>query len=129
MIAKAYFTERPESIKYMVLPSGDADLWMRKNIAEVVDPETNEVSYEADEAYMRTNATEAEIAADFEGWFETASAWEPPVPEKKPETEDKRIVALEEDVTALKKANADLTKQNAVLQEELQATKIILGVE
>ena len=68
-----------------------------------------EVSYEADEAYMRTDATEAEIAADFEGWFETASAWEPPVPEKKPETED--------------------TKQNAVLQEELQATKIILGVE
>lgn len=129
MIAKASFTERPESIKYMVLPSGDADLWMRKNIAEVVDPETNMVSYEADEAYMRTKATEAEIAANFEGWFETASAWEPPVPEKEPETENERIVALEEDVASLKKANADLTKQNAVLQEELQATKIILGVE
>ena len=129
MIAKASFTERPESIKYMSLPSGEADLWMRKNIAEVVDPETNTVSYEADEAYMRTKATEAEIAADFEGWFETASAWEPPVPEKKPETEKERIVALEEDVASLKKANADLTKQNAVLQEELQATKIILGVE
>lgn len=129
MITKAYFTERPESIEFMPLPSGDADLWMRKNIAEITDPETHEVSYEADEAYMRTDATKAEIEADFEGWFETASAWEPPVPEKKPETENERIVALEEDVTALKKANADLTKQNAVLQEELQATKIILGVE
>ena len=51
------------------------------------------------------------------------------MPEKEPETENERIVALEEDVASLKKANADLTKQNAVLQEELQATKIILGVE
>lgn len=122
MITKAYFTERPESINCMVLPSGDADLWMRKNIAEVVDPETNEVSYEADEAYMRTNATEAEIAADFEGWFETASAWEPPVPEKKPETQNERIAALEGEVDSLK-------AKNALLEEELQATKIILGVE
>lgn len=122
MITKAYFTERPESIKHMVLPSGDADLWMRKNIAEIVDPETNEVSYEADEAYMITSATEAEITADFEGWYETAAAWQPPVPEKKPETEDERIAALENEVDTLK-------AKNAVLEEELQATKIILGVE
>lgn len=81
-----------------------------------------EVSYEADEAYMRTNATEAEIAADFEGWFETASAWEPTVPEKKPETQNERIAALEGEVDSLK-------AKNALLEEELQATKIILGVE
>lgn len=122
MIAKACFTERPDSIKYMSLPSGDADLWMRKNITEVVDPETNEVSYEADEAYMRTDATEAEITADFEGWFETASSWEPPQPEKKPGTQDERIAALEEEVESVK-------AENALLKEELQATKIILGVE
>ena len=53
----------------MSLPSADtADLWMRKNIAEVTDPETGAKSYEADEAYMRTTATEAEITADFDAW-------------------------------------------------------------
>ncbi len=53
----------------MSLPSADtADLWMRKNIAEVTDPETSAKSYEADEAYMRTAATEAEITADFDAW-------------------------------------------------------------
>ena len=83
MVTKAYYTERPDSIKYMSLPSADtADLWMRKNIAEVTDPETGAKSYEADEAYMRTTATEAEITADFDAWYETASAWQPPVPEK-----------------------------------------------
>ena len=55
MVTKAYYTERPDSIKYMSLPSADtADLWMRKNITEVTDPETGAKSYEADEAYMRT---------------------------------------------------------------------------
>lgn len=122
MIAKACFTEYPASIKYMALPSGEADLWMRKNITEVADPETKQVSYEADEAYMRTNATEAEVKADFEGWYEKASAWEPPVPEKKPDNQEGRIAALEDEVEQLK-------AENATLAEELEATKIILGVE
>lgn len=122
MIIKAYFTERPESIKFMPLPSGDADLWLRKNIAEITDPETNEVSYEADEAYMRTDATEAEIAADFDGWFETASEWQPTQPAPEPGTDSERIAALEGEVKTLK-------QENAALAEELQATKIILGVE
>ncbi len=122
MITKAYFTERPESIKFMPLPSGDADLWLRKNIAEITDPETNEVSYEADEAYMRTDAAKAEIEADFEGWFETAGEWQPTQPKPEPGTEDERIAALEGEVETLK-------QENAALAEELQATKIILGVE
>ena len=123
MVTKAYYTERPDSIKYMSLPSADtADLWMRKNIAEVTDPETGAKSYEADEAYMRTNAAKAEITADFDAWFETASAWEPPVPEKKPDTQEGCITALEGEVDSLK-------AKNALLEEELQATKIILGVE
>ncbi len=136
MITKAYFTERPESIKFMPLPSGDADLWLRKNIAEITDPETNEVSYEADEAYMRTDATKAEIEADFEGWFETTSEWQPTQPEPDPGTEDERIAALEGKVktleaenTALDKKVKTVEKENAALAEELQATKIILGVE
>lgn len=108
MITKAYFTERPESIKFMPLPSGDADLWLRKNIAEITDPETGNMSYKADEAYMRTSATEDEISSDFDTWFETASAWQPFIPKSKPDTQEQRIKAL---------------------TEELKALKIILGVE
>lgn len=118
----------------MGLPSADtADLWMRKNIAEVTDPETGAASFEADEAYMRTNAPEAEIAADFDAWYETAAAWQPPVPEKKPNTQEERIAALEKAVEQLKETgggtsgntSADLT----AIIEELQALKIVLGVE
>lgn len=133
MVTKAYYTERPDSIKYMSLPSADtADLWMRKNIAEVTDPETGAKSYEADEAYMRTTATEAEITADFDAWYETASAWQPPVPEKKPGTQEERIAALEDAVEKLKEnggAGGDTSAEIAAITEELQALKIVLGVE
>ncbi len=112
MVIKAYYTERPDSIKYMSLPSDDtADLWMRKNIAEVTDPETGAKSYEADEAYMRiTNGapSQAEIVADFDKWYDDAATWQPPMPERKPDTQEERIAAL---------------------TEELQALKIVLGVE
>ena len=143
MVTKAYYTERPDSIKYMSLPSADtADLWMRKNITEVTDPETGAKSYEADEAYMRTNATKAEITAGFDAWFETASAWEPPVPEKKPDTQEGRITALEAaveklkqgtgtpaDVSKIEQAVAELKVENRTLANELCAAKIVLGVE
>lgn len=133
MVTKAYYTERPNSIKYMSLPSDDtADLWMRKNIAEVTDPETGAKSYEADEAYMRTTATEAEITADFDAWYETASVWQPPVPEKKPGTQEERIAALEDAVEKLKEnggTGGDTTAEIAAITEELQALKIVLGVE
>lgn len=133
MITKAYFTERPDSIKYMSLPSDSlADLWMRKNIAEVTDPETGAVGYEADEAYMRTTATEAEITADFDAWFETAAAWEPPKAERKPDTQEERIAALEEAVEQLKEnggSGGNNTAEIEAISEELQALKIVLGVE
>lgn len=142
MVTKAYYTERPDSIKYMSLPSADtADLWMRKNIAEVTDPETGAKSYEADEAYMRTTATEAEITANFDAWYEKASAWQPPVPPKKP-TQEGRITALEAaveklkqgtgtpaDVSKIEQAVAELKAENQTLANELRAAKIVLGVE
>ena len=115
---------------------------MRKNITEVTDPETGAKSYEADEAYMRTNATKAEITAGFDAWFETASAWEPPVPEKKPDTQEGRITALEAaveklkqgtgtpaDVSKIEQAVAELKAENRTLANELRAAKIVLGVE
>lgn len=103
MITKAFYTQRPDSIKYMRLPSGDADLWMRKNITETVDSETGVVSYEADEVYMLTSATEQEIAADFNAWYNTAASWQAPTPQKPP-TEGERIAALEAENERLKEA-------------------------
>lgn len=92
----------------MPLPgTAGADLWMRKNITEVEDPETGAVSYEADEAYMRTSASRAEIEADFEVWYETASNWQPPQPTPKP-TPEERIAALE--------------RENKALNEQLSST-------
>lgn len=133
MVTKAYFTERPDSIKYMQLPSADtADLWLRKNIAEVTDPETGMVSYEADETYMRTDATEAEITADFDAWYETASAWVQVMPPKKPDTQEERIAALEDAVEQLRKSGGtggNNSAEIAAITEELQALKIVLGVE
>lgn len=119
MITKAFYTERPDSIKYMLLPSGEADLWLRKDITEKTDSETGAVGYEADEAYMRTSATQEDVAADFETWFETAAAWRVPQP-KKPPTQEERIAALE--------------AENAELKEKLSITMdavdfILLGVD
>ena len=91
---------------------------------------------------MRTTATEAEITADFDAWYEAASAWQPPVPEKKPDTQEGRITALEvaveklkqgtgtpADVSKIERAVADLKAKNKTLAEELRAAKIVLGVE
>ncbi len=108
MVMKASYTKRPEALQYMPLPgAAGADLWMRKNITEVEDPETGSVGYEADEAYMRTDASLAEIEADFEGWYERASEWQPPQPTPKT-TPEERIAALE--------------SENKTLNEQLSAT-------
>lgn len=70
---------------------------MRKNIAEVTDPETGEVSYEADEAYMRTNISLSEIETDFEFWWEVAAFWSAEQPaedeEEKEESRDAEKLA------------------------------------
>ena len=122
MITKAYFSEIPDIINYMPLPIiGKADVWLRKNITKITDPETNEVSYSADEAYMRTNVSEDKIVANFDFWFETASKRQA-YSNTNLDTEDERITALIAEVNNIK-------TENAALAEELQAAKIILGDE
>lgn len=122
MITKAYFSEIPDIINYMPLPKiGKADVWLRKNITKITDSETNEVSYSADEAYMRTNVSEDKILANFDGWFETASKWQTSS-DTNNDTADERIAAIITELESIK-------TENAALAEELQAAKIILGVE
>lgn len=80
----------------MPLPADGADLWLRRNAVEVTD-EDGGISYEADEAYMRTEATEAEILADLDAYWEVAAAWEPAKTEKPAKlTQEEEIAMLKE---------------------------------
>lgn len=130
---KVCFTSQPPALDYLPLPNGKADVFMRKNI-ESAETEDGTVYY-ADEAYMRiTNGSpsQAEIVAGFDEWYDTAAAWQQPTPTKKPDTQEARIAALEEAVEQLKEGGetgSDNSEALASITEELQALKIILGVE
>ena len=68
--AKAVFNTKPETLDYMILPTGEADVWLRKNIVK------SGSGYTAQEAYMRTTALKAEIQANFNQFFDYASTWD-----------------------------------------------------
>lgn len=64
---QTFFTQEPGKILYMPLPNGKADVWLRKDIAEV---ETEDSSgWAAEEIYFRTTLTKDEVEADFETIF------------------------------------------------------------
>lgn len=53
---KAYFSEKPDRIRYITSVNGDVDIWLRTNIEEIVDTDDdgNElISWSADENYFR----------------------------------------------------------------------------
>lgn len=112
MVTKAFYTVRPEPLLYMALPTGEADIWLRKNIEQITyHPETDEILYEADEAYMRTTVAEEDVEADFDSFYEAAAAWQPQQTRKKSRTPEERIEALEKAVKSMKQAetSADLS--------------------
>lgn len=90
---KTQFSQKPEKIRYMPLPDGGADVWLRKNIKKQTgEQEGTEYTYfEADEVYFRTNDAKAEIEANFEEYF-AGNLPKPPAPVV-PDAE--RIAALE----------------------------------
>lgn len=90
---KAQFTSKPEAIQYMPLPEGGADVWLRKDIAEMKDIEDGKeyTYYEAEEVYFRTSTPKEEIEADFEEYF-AGNLPKPPTPEV---SSEERIAALE----------------------------------
>ncbi len=101
MQTKAFYSEKPEKIHFMTLPTGEADLWLRKDVKKTSE------GYEAVEVYMRTVATRAEVEANFEDFYEKASAWKP----------GERVESLSQE------------ERIRILEEELRAAKILLGVE
>lgn len=96
------YTERPGRVDYFQLPTGEVDLFMRKNIAE---EETEEgVCYTADEAYMRmptNDPTQAEVIENFDTWYAVAAAWEKPQPVPEPTVEE-RLATVEAENLVLK---------------------------
>ncbi|MBR5949115.1 MAG: hypothetical protein IKZ82_10815 [Clostridia bacterium] len=75
---KIVFDEPPAPLEYINLPTGEGDVWLRRNITQISrqDDEGNSYpAWEAEEAYMRTTAHEAEIAANFDLFFGYAAAW------------------------------------------------------
>lgn len=109
MIKKTVSTQRLEPVLYFPLPNGEADIFLRKNVVELLD-KTGDVYYEADEAYMRGEIPLYEIEADFDAAYQKAAAFtQRPGVER---TELERIQALEE--------------ENAGLEEQLNDARLAL---
>ena len=62
------FTEEPQTVLYMPLPSGGADVFLRRNIKQGTD-EGGEKFWTAEEAQFRTAKTRNEIAKGFDSYF------------------------------------------------------------
>ena len=104
MLTQSDYTTRPDRIQYMPLPSGEADIWLRRNIAALPpDEETGAGGYTAEEAYMRTAADREEVEEHFDEWFARAAAWEFARPGQAPDTV------------------ADLQTENAKLRAQVEA--------
>lgn len=95
---------KPETVQYMKLPNGQADVWLRRNIQQEESDEG--VFWSADEKYTRTGLTLDEVNAQFDALFDA----EP----ETPLTDSERIAQLEQ--------------QNAMLTEcLLEMSEIVYG--
>ena len=67
MSTKAYYTQEPEAIQYMALPTGYADVWLRQDIQQ---EETEDGTvWTAEEVYFRTSLSEEEVTENFDTLF------------------------------------------------------------
>lgn len=93
---------KPAAVRLEPLPDGSANVWMARNIKEVqVDAENGtETQYLADVGFFNAenNVTEAEIAADPDGWWAYAEAWERGTEQP---TIEERVADMEAAVLAL----------------------------
>lgn len=68
-INKVDFAEEPQAILYMPLPSGEADVFLRRSIRQETDEDGTE-TWTAEEAQFRTSKTRDEIVKDFDSYFD-----------------------------------------------------------
>ncbi|MBR4434976.1 MAG: hypothetical protein IKS90_02640 [Clostridia bacterium] len=105
MIKRTISTEMLDPVVYALLPTGEADIYLRKNVASFTD-EIGDIYYCADEAYMRGKLSLYEIETDFDGAFALASAWGNEAPKSRLSAEE-RIAALEEEKELLSQQLVD----------------------
>lgn len=107
MLNRVLFNERPDEIAYSPLPDGKADVWIRRNIREfAVEEDESEticvIKWTADEAYMRSKVSRAEIESDLDDAFEKAAAWT---------NEEAAFPSTEERIGLLERENDELFRQ------------------
>lgn len=100
---KAYYNNKPEELQYMPLPSGKADVWIRRNIRKPTEGETAEgisgAAWEADEVYFRTSLDEESIRGRMDELYENNGEIFPVEPKKV--SVEERLDAVEAAVSAL----------------------------
>lgn len=91
---KVYYDTKPEAVLYQLLPEGNANVYLRKNIEQAERSAFNENKEEkmtvwtADEKQLSTTLTKEEVEANFESLYLAADI---PAP-----TLEERVDALEQ---------------------------------
>lgn len=83
-INKVDFAEEPQTILYMPLPNGEADVFLRRNIRQETGEDGTEI-WTAEEAQFRTDKTRDEIVKDFDSYFDPQLTTEQQIAELKSE--------------------------------------------
>lgn len=68
MAEKVRYCKQPEAVTYMPLPEGGADVWLTKNAVQIAGGE-DAGAWEADEVYLRTTMSRADIEENFDALF------------------------------------------------------------
>ena len=73
------YTERPESVVIEQLPEGGVNVWLNRNVGELIreEAEGKQTTYTAETAffYAADPLTADDVVADFDGWWEYAEGW------------------------------------------------------
>ena len=107
VIERSSFVDKPSKVYVRELPTGEFDVWLRKNI------ELTEYGYIADEAYMRTDSIVDDIESDFDRFYDIAASWIPDC-----------NVSIKERLSRLEKENQELKCQ---LKATIEAVDNILS--
>lgn len=99
-IVTAHCPIQPEEVKYNQIENGMAEVWIRKNITKATIPESteNETEYVYEEVYFRTNASEDDVNANVDKYWQLGQEWEMAVPK----TQDEKIEELENQLVIAK---------------------------
>ena len=95
----AYFSEKPDTVKICVLPTGASDVWLRRNIVEKQIADTADgqtmTQWECEEVYARhgEQLTPENVQGRFDDYWAVGENW----PEASPDqpSDHERLVALE----------------------------------